>query len=151
MADDGEMMSPVVPALLKVLALEEDLWHWTHTEEHWFRHDGYCKLSDGFHKKHEDTRERRRPILDRVFQLGGMAPDTTPDPESALEELVERLNAIHAACSEAYDAADDEDDYATIKILTENQEDVEKCLEKLMSKLKLKSAIGEQLWLDRLA
>ncbi len=138
----------LILALKEVLELEEDLFGWAHNQEHYFQHTEYCGLVKFFDKKVADARERRRPILDRVFQLGGTVDGVETAPEGALDELLDRLKAIHKACQDAYDALDD--DYVTEKLLAENQKHVEKCIEKVQQKLAKKALIGEQLWLDRL-
>jgi bacterioferritin (cytochrome b1) len=140
----------LLDALREVLALEEDLFGWSHNEEHFFKHTEYCGLVKLFDNKVTDARERRRPILDRIFQLGGMVPGVMAGPEEALRELLVKLRMLHAACQDAYEAAEDPDDYVTQKILTENQAHLERCIEKITQKLNKKAIIGEQLWLDRL-
>jgi len=140
----------LIAALAAVFDLEHSLWGWCHTEEHWFRHDGFDSLSDWFDKKHEQARDRRRDILDRIFQLGGDVGGVGHDPAEALEEVLVRLKAIHAACQRAYEAAEDPDDYVTSVLLAENQKCIEKQIEKLEAKLAKKDVIGEQLWLERL-
>ncbi len=140
----------LLAALTAVLTLEEDLFGWAHTEEHYFEHTEYCGLRDYFDKKVEGARARRRPILDRIFQLGGMLPGVVPGPEESLRELLRHLRAIHAACQDAYEAAEDPDDYVTQRLLADNQTDLERCIEKLEMKLRKKAVIGDQLWLDRL-
>ncbi len=150
MAKEDNAEVAVVAALKDVLELEEALFAWAHTEEHWFEHVGYDGLAEIFDKKVDHARTRRRPILDRIFALGGMIDGTLGDPTSALDELLDRLRAIHAACQAAYDAADDADDYVTVELLTSNQKHLEKCIEKLEAKLAKKIVLGDELWLDRL-
>lgn len=150
MAKDANAPAAVIGALKDVLELEEKLFGWAHNEEHWFQHVGYDGLAEMFDKKVSSARDRRRPVLDRIFQLGGMVDGTVPEPESALEEALDHLRAIHAACQSAYIAASDAEDYPTIKILTCNQTHIEKCIEKLEAKLAKKIVLGDQLWLDRL-
>jgi bacterioferritin (cytochrome b1) len=150
MADNANTPAAVVTALKDVLELEESLFGWAHTEEHWFEHVGYDALAEIFDKKVDHARMRRRPILDRIFQLGGMVDGTMGDPEAALEELLDRHRALHAACQAAYDAASDADDYVTVQLLACNQKHIEKCIEKLEAKLAKKIVLGDQLWLDRL-
>jgi hypothetical protein len=140
----------LIAALKAVVEAEEELFGWAHNEEHYFKHTEYCGLVKLFDRKVGNARDRRRPILDRIFQLGGLVDGVTQEPEASLEELLDRLNAIHAACQEAYEAAEDPDDYVTQKLLTCNQAHIEKCIEKIIQKLAKKAIIGEQLWLDRL-
>ena len=134
-----------------MLELEEDLFGWAHNQEHYFKDNEYCGLVKLFDRKVGDARDRRRPILDRIFQLGGLADGVTQKPEASLEELLDRLKVIHAACQEAYEAAEDLDDYVIAqKLLTCNQAHLEKCMEKVTQKLAKKALLGEALWLDRL-
>jgi bacterioferritin (cytochrome b1) len=145
------MGSPkLIAALKEVLMLEEDLFGWAHNEEHFFEHSEYCGLVKVFDAKVTEARDRRRPILNRIFQLGGMLDGVDTDPEASLESLLMRLRAIHAACQEAYEASEDPDDYVTQNLLTKNQKAIEKCIEKIVMKLAKKAIIGEQLWLFKL-
>ena len=144
-------MDPVIEALKAILELEEQLFGWSHNEEHYFEHAGYNKLAEWCDKKCvEDTRDRRREVLDRIFQLGGMIDGVETDPAEFLRQTRAKLEALHEACKAAYDPAEEADDYVTTRILAENQKCLEKLMEKIDAKLAKIEAIGEQLWLDRL-
>ena len=148
MADALSGSPELLNALREVLMLEEDLFGWAHNQEHFFEHSEYCGLVKLFDRKVSEARDRRRPILNRLFQLGGMVDGVVPSPDGALEELLAKLTALHASCQAAYAAAGD--DYVTVELLTKNQCHLEKCIEKIQQKLAKKALIGEQLWLDRL-
>ena len=142
--------SYLLDALKNVLELEEELFGWRHNEEHAFEHSEYCGLVKLFDRKVTEARDRRRPVLNRIFQLGGTLDGVQIAPEQALQELLTRLKTIHQAVKEACEQAHADLDSVTVELLTCNQKHLEKCIERITQKLAKKSIIGEQLWLDRL-
>lgn len=96
MPDDLQPLSgspELISALKDVLGLEEDLFGWAHNQEHYFEHTEYCGLVKVFDKKVADARERRRPVLNRIFQLGGMLDDVVPGPEDAAPSPLDETSA----------------------------------------------------------
>jgi bacterioferritin (cytochrome b1) len=137
-----------IAALARVEELETDLFNWSHLEEHWFESQERDSLAAKFDKAGEHARDRRRVILDRIFQLGGTVKGVEDDPMQALQEWLDRLTALHTACQEAYNAcsfADGSEDYVTQIMLTENQEWIEEKMKKLERKIIYFKAIGPQL------
>jgi hypothetical protein len=140
----------LIDALESVLNAEEELFGWAHNQEHYFQSTEYCGLVSIFDKQVGQARERRRPVLDRIFELGGQLDGVVTDPQFALGNLLDRLVELHARCQAAYQATEDPDDYVTREVLTGNQESLEHLIQKIRKKLAKKAIIGEQLWLDRL-
>jgi len=143
----------LIAALTEVHDLEDQLFAWAHLEEHWFEHGELDKLAGKFHKAGSMARERRRPLLDRIYQLGGKMPGLEDDPTPALTEWLSRLGLIHGACQAAYDACEfsnGEEDYVTQDLLRENQEAIEEAMSKVAAKLAYLKAIGPQLTLTEL-
>jgi bacterioferritin (cytochrome b1) len=140
----------LITALKNILEAEEELFGWAHNQEHYFEHTSWCKLAEIFDKKVDGARERRRPILDRIFDLGGEIEGVETEPVDALEQLLARFERLHMLCKHAYDPAEEADDYVTTKILAENQACLEKHIEKLTAKLAQRKPLGDQLWLEKL-
>jgi hypothetical protein len=137
-----------IAALARIYELETDLFHWAHLEEHYFESTERDSLADRFDKAVNHSRDRRRVVLDRIFEVGGTLEGVEDDPMTALGEWLERLIAVHRACQEAYKAAtfsDGSEDYVTQVLLAENQEVLECKMRKLEAKIAYYKRLGKQL------
>jgi hypothetical protein len=140
----------VIAALVKLKELEDSLGLEAHDGEHYFESADLSTAATWFHKAVKRSRERRRPILDRVYALGGTFDGVNEDALDALRTYSKRLDAIHEACADAYKPAERAEDYVTLELLANNQTCVEETQQKLRALITWAETIGPDLFANSL-
>lgn len=143
----------VISTLNACLRIERTAHEGVHDQEHAFERKGYDKLGEWFDKRVQDAREKRRKLLDRLFELESI-PGQDSDPYPVSFEPVDAFTTYQTLSQQALQAyivaiqtAAAASDFATEIILRKNLRLTSKLLAKTEAKLAELQKLGPELFL----
>ena len=126
----------VIDSLNAVAQCEITVFEVSHAFEHVFQARKYKGLTKWFDKQVKKSRDRRRYLTDRTFELGGSfviqlmgwVVDPKQPPEAILQTAQDLFTTLLAAYQAAYVTAESSGDSTTAAELCDLQESVESAL-----------------------
>jgi len=147
----------IIDALQDLLSREATFMECTHTQEHYWQSRGYKKLKKWFDSLVSDSRDRKRRLIDRLFQYDGVtvaiatasvyAWTNVPD---AFSNTLNYLTDLNTAYQNALVICEKASDETNIDLLNDAQYVVQKSISKFEARSKQLADLGPAVYLSTL-